>query len=103
MVLLVLSKFPLFCPRLVIFQRRSTLPCASLLFHPRVGRLSSTVAPVNPPQDVKPMFTTGAVIVMLTAVAVHLKLKSVYSKLIRSYQARQVASLGDTFRKKHVP
>lgn len=43
------------------------------------------------------MFTTGAVIVMLTAVAVHLKLKSVYSKLIRSYQARQVASLGDTF------
>lgn len=39
------------------------------------------------------MFITGAVIVMLTAVAVHVKLKSVYSKLIRSYQARQALVL----------
>eukprot|EP00903_Cladosiphon_okamuranus_P015597 g14402.t1 len=38
-------------------------------------------------EDVKPMFITGAVIVMLTAIAVHVKLKSIYSKIIRSYQA----------------
>lgn len=36
------------------------------------------------------MFITGAVIVMLTAIAVHVKLKSVFSELIRSYQARRV-------------
>lgn len=40
-------------------------------------------------QDVKPIFITGTIIVMLAAIAVHLKLRSIYYDMIRSYQARQ--------------
>lgn len=76
--------------------RRPTLPLR-LILPPESAFLRWTINPIviNPLQDVKPMFISGAVIVMLTAVAVHLKLKSIYSKLIRSYQARQVTWCGD--------
>ncbi|CAN0493614.1 unnamed protein product, partial [Ectocarpus sp. 12 AP-2014] len=40
-------------------------------------------------EDVKPIFITGTIVVMLAAIAVHLKLRSIYYDMIRSYQARQ--------------
>ncbi|CAM9627591.1 unnamed protein product, partial [Hapterophycus canaliculatus] len=38
-------------------------------------------------KDVKPIFITGTCLVMLTAIAVHFKLKDIYHAMIRSYSA----------------
>ncbi|CAB1110578.1 unnamed protein product [Ectocarpus sp. CCAP 1310/34] len=40
-------------------------------------------------EDVKPIFITGTIIVMLAAIAVHLKLRSIYYDMIRSYHTER--------------